>query len=148
MIFFGLGTLLLSLAASSAATAAPPRAHQLDEAYTFAEYLAHFSKSYPNSEEYSHRSAIFYANLEKILKHNEGRINEFGKVVKGYVMGVNRFTDLEAHELPMGYSQAHRDWRDRDGGVLKATVRRLGEKQVYWVSLFCFRWPTYSHLYQ
>ncbi|KAL7486543.1 hypothetical protein ACHAW6_012150 [Cyclotella cf. meneghiniana] len=133
MIFFGLGILLLSLTASSAATAAP-RAHQLDETYTFSQYLTHFSKSYPNSQEYSRRSAIFYSNLETILKHNEGRINEFGKVVKGYVMGVNRFTDLEVHELPMGYSQAHRAWIDRDGGFLKASVRRLGEKHVYSVS--------------
>ena len=147
MIVFRFGILLLPPAAVSAGRIAP-RAHQLDETYTFSQYLTHFSKSYPNSQEYSRRSAIFYANLEKILKHNKGRINEFGKVVKGYVMGVNRFTDLEAHELPMGYSQAHRDWIDRDGGVLKATVRRLGEKQVYWVSLFRCLWPTFCHFYQ
>lgn len=136
MIFFGLGILLLSLTASSAATAAP-RAHQLDETYTFSQYLTHFSKSYPNSEEYSHRSAIFYANLEKILNHNKGRINEFGKVVKGYVMGVNRFTDLEVHELPMGYNKAHRAWSDKKGGQVKATERRLGGTQSYSVSMGC-----------
>jgi hypothetical protein len=134
MIVFSFGILLLSLTATSAGRIAP-RAHQLDETYTFSQYLAHFSKSYPDPKEYARRSAIFYSNLEKILKHNEGRINEFGKVVKGYVMGVNRFTDLEVHELPMGYNKAHRAWINREGGVWKATARRLGGKQVYSVSL-------------
>ena len=136
MIVFSFGILLLSLTATSAGRIAP-RAHQLDETYTFSQYLAHFSKSYPDPKEYARRSAIFYSNLEKILKHNEGRINEFGNVVKGYVMGVNRFTDLEVYELPMGYNKAHRAWRENKGGLVKATERRLGGTQSYSVSLVC-----------
>eukprot|EP00804_Cyclotella_cryptica_P027237 CCRYP_014367-RC/>CCRYP_014367-RC protein AED:0.13 eAED:0.13 QI:57/0.85/0.75/1/0.85/0.75/8/132/854 len=134
MFVFGLGILLLllSLTATSATTDHPPRAHQLDETYTFSQYLSHFSKSYPNPVEYARRSAIFYANLRKIMEHNQGRMDEFGKVLKGYVKGVNRFTDLEMHELPMGYNKAHRAWREKEEGLVKATERMLGGKQFYY----------------
>lgn len=131
--------LLVVITASAATTASiPPRAHQLDEAYTFAEYLAHFNKFYSNPEEYAHRSQIFNTNLKKILAHNEGRMDESGKVMKGYVMGVNGFTDQEMHEVPMGYNKAHRAYMggDRAGGVAMATERRLGGTASYSVGVF------------
>ena len=100
MIVTRLGFLLVALTAASASTT-PPRAHQLEDSYTFTEYLAHFSKNYSDPEEYARRSQIFYTNLKKILAHNEGRMDENGKVKKGYVMGVNRSMDMEVREVPM-----------------------------------------------
>jgi cathepsin L len=138
MIFLRLGVLLAALTAASA-TSTPPRAHQLNEAYTFSEYLAHFSKSYSNPEEYARRSQIFYSNLKKILAHNEGRMDSAGKVKEGYVMGVNRFTDQEVHEIPMGYNKAHKAYRGplEAGGVVTAMERRLDGTASYSVgSLF------------
>jgi cathepsin L len=136
MIIARLGFLLVALTAAAAASA-PPRAHQLHEAYTFSEYLAHFNKSYSNPKEYARRSQIFYANLKKILAHNEGRMDEDGKVVKGYVMGVNRFTDQEVHEVPMGYNKSHRAYRGgvEAGGVVTAMERRLGGAASYSVGV-------------
>ena len=137
MIVFSIAILLVSLTVASP-TNTPPRAHQLDETYTFSQYLSHFSKSYPNPEEYARRSAIFYANLDKILTHNVGRMDKSGKVLKGYVMGVNRFTDLETHELPMGYNKARRAWRDSEAGLVTSAERRLGVTPSYSVSFGCW----------
>ena len=101
--------LLFSVAAVSAAKhdgPAPPRAHQLDESYTFEQYLVHFDKSYDDPDEYERRSGIFADNMKKILRHNEGKMTEAGDVIQGYVMGVNMFTDVESDEVPFGYNKA------------------------------------------
>lgn len=63
-------------------------------------------------------------------------MDEDGKVTKGYVMGVNHFTDQEVHELPMGYNKAHRAYRGpvEAGGVVTAMERRLDSAASYSVS--------------
>ena len=121
--------LLLSAAAVSAASQGPaPQAHQLDDTYSFAQYLSHFDKSYDDPKEYDRRSNIFAKNLQKILRHNVGKMTEAGDVIEGYVMGVNMFTDVETSELPMGYNKAlHPAWRSQLlGGGVSSTERLLG----------------------
>jgi cathepsin L len=138
MIITRLAFLLLTLTTASSNSTAAPRAHELTPTYTFSQYLSHFSKSYDDPDEYARRSAIFYSNLSKILKHNEGRMNEMGKVVKGYVMGVNQFTDLEPEEIPMGYNKLQRVWRgevEHESGLVTAMERRLDGTASYSVSL-------------
>jgi len=89
----------------------PPKAHELDESYTFEEYINHFEKTYADREEYIRRSTIFAKNLDLILSHNQGRLTESGDVTHGYVMGVNQFTDVEDHELPRGYNKMYQpEW--------------------------------------
>lgn len=128
--------------ASSPSTAAsgPPRAHQLDASYTFEQYLAHFDKSYDDPDEYARRSAVFADNLRTILEHNAGRLTPEGDIVGGgYVMGVNRFTDVDqSAELPMGYNKLmHPSWRSQFllGGASRVE-RLLGgsETESYGVS--------------
>ena len=48
-------------------------------------------------------------------------------------MGVNRFTDQAAHEIPMGYNKAHKAWRGNleEGGVVTAMERRLDGTASY-----------------
>eukprot|EP00584_Thalassiosira_punctigera_P026593 CAMPEP_0172578568 /NCGR_PEP_ID=MMETSP1067-20121228/138803_1 /TAXON_ID=265564 ORGANISM="Thalassiosira punctigera, Strain Tpunct2005C2" /NCGR_SAMPLE_ID=MMETSP1067 /ASSEMBLY_ACC=CAM_ASM_000444 /LENGTH=421 /DNA_ID=CAMNT_0013371265 /DNA_START=46 /DNA_END=1311 /DNA_ORIENTATION=- len=121
--------LLLSAAVASASNSggSAPKAHQLDESYTFEQYLSHFEKFYDDPEEYNRRSYIFAKNMDKILRHNEGRMNEDGVVLEGYVMGVNMFTDVESHELPMGYNKAHHPaWKSQLSGAIARTERSLG----------------------
>ena len=43
--------LLLAAAAAAETASAAPKAHQLDASYTFAQYLAHFGKSYADPAE-------------------------------------------------------------------------------------------------
>jgi hypothetical protein len=139
MTVYRLGFILAIITATSATSTAAPRAHQLDDTYTFSEYLVHFSKSYSNPKEYAHRHQIFTANVKKILDHNEGRMDESGKVTKGFVMGVNRFTDQEVHEMPMGYNKKHRVYRGQieAGGVVTAMERRLDGTSSYSVCHPC-----------
>jgi len=123
--------LLLSAAAVSAAShqgPVAPQAHQLDDTYSFAQYLSHFEKSYDDPKEYDRRSNIFAKNLKKILRHNVGKMTEAGDVIEGYVMGVNMFTDVESSELPLGYNKAlHPAWRSQLlGGGVSSTERLLG----------------------
>ena len=47
-----------------------PRAHQLDEFYTFEQYLSHFNKSYKDQDEYVLRKELFNTNMQTILNHN------------------------------------------------------------------------------
>lgn len=63
-------------------------------------------------------------------------MDENGNVIKGYVMGVNQFTDMEDDEVKMGFRRdMHPAWRDqsneKQSGVYKdevsATERKLGE---------------------
>ena len=80
------------------------------------------------------------------MAHNEGRMDENGKVKKGYVMGVNRFTDMEVHEVPMGYNKKHKAYRGNveAGGVVTAMERRLDGTTSYSVGLWCML--PYSYL--
>ena len=122
----------------------PPRAHELTPTYTYKEYLTHFSKSYPSTDEYKRRSAIFQSNLQRILDHNNGRMDENGNVIKGYVMGVNQFTDIEDDEIKMGFRRdVHPAWRDQSNGKqssfdrdeVSASERKLEESSyTYMVS--------------
>jgi len=121
--------LFSAAAAVSAANGPAPKAHQLDDSYTFEQYLSHFDKSYDNPAEYGRRSAIFAKNMKKILSHNVGKMTAEGDVIEGYVMGVNMFTDVATDELPMGYNKAlHPAWSSqlRRGGAVTSTERLLG----------------------
>jgi len=126
--------LLLSVGAVSAAVSGAeyvgvdaPQAHQLDESYTFEQYLDHFDKSYDDQAEYDTRSQIFVRNIKKIMSHNEGKMTEDGDVIEGYVMGVNMFTDVDAGELPMGYNKLmHPAWRTQLMAGASKTERMLG----------------------
>ena len=135
---------LLILSAASVAVAAnnnnssPPRAHELDESYTFDEYIRHHGKDYSDPTEYSRRQQIFEKNLKMILAHNEGRMDESGEVLSGYVMGVNRFTDVDLEELPMGYNKnLHPAWSSQlmthGEDVFATERRRLGGLESYQV---------------
>ncbi len=94
---------------------AAPRAHELDNSYSFEQFISHFGKQYDNPDEYARRSRIFSKNLTKILAHNAGKMKENGDILQdvgGYVMGVNMFTDFEHEEMPMGYNKVmHPSWR-------------------------------------
>lgn len=119
---------------------AAPRAHELDNSYTFDQYLTHFGKRYYNPVEYAHRSRIFSKNLKKILAHNVGKMDENGDILHatgGYVMGVNMFTDIEQQDMPMGYNKMmHPSWRVqlKDGKTLLKTERFLDGSASYSVS--------------
>mmetsp|Transcript_8540 Transcript_8540/g.12477 ORF Transcript_8540/g.12477 Transcript_8540/m.12477 type:complete len:419 (-) Transcript_8540:77-1333(-) len=132
--------LILSAAVSAAAaSSSAPQAHELDESYTFDEYLSHHGKDYSGDpEEYNRRQQIFEKNLKKILAHNEGKMDESGELLNGgYVMGVNRFTDVDLEELPMGYNKnLHPDWSSQlmmhgEDDVLAVERRRLGGLESY-----------------
>ena len=132
---------LLILSAASVAAAAkssPPRAHELDDSYSFEEYIIHHDKEYSDPTEYSRRQQIFDKNLKMILAHNEGRMDESGEVLSGYVMGVNRFTDVDLEELPMGYNKnLHPAWSSQlmmhGEDVFATERRRLGGLESYQV---------------
>lgn len=82
------------------ATAAPPKWHDLDESYSFEQFVVDFDKVYTDDEEYTGRRAIFAANLRTIMEHN-------GKKPKaGHVLGVNEFMDRRLDEIFTGYDKA------------------------------------------
>ena len=127
-----------ALLAAAAAKNSPPRAHELDDNYTFDEYLSHHGKDYSDPKEYSRRQQIFEKNLKMILAHNEGKMDESGEVLSGYVMGVNRFTDVDLEELPMGYNKnLHPAWSSQlmvhGEDVFATERRRLGGLESYQV---------------
>ena len=72
---------LLSAAAAAAVNSSAPRAHELDENYTFDEYLSHHGKDYSDPKEYRRRQQMFEKNLKMILAHNEGKMDELGEVL-------------------------------------------------------------------
>ena len=130
------------VAVAAAAPRRGPRAHELDSLYTFEQYLLHFGKYYNNPDEYARRSRIFTKNLNKILTHNEGKMDENGDIlpdVGGYVMGVNIFTDYEINEIPKGYNKRmHPSWRTQfEGGQhsLLKIERLLSDLSSYSVSV-------------
>ena len=120
------------------AAAAVPRAHELDNSYSFEQYLSHFGKQYDNLDEYARRSRTFSKNLKKILAHNTGKMTENGDILQdGYVMGVNMFTDFEHEELPMGYNKVmHPSWRVQfeERQTITKIERLLGGTASYSVS--------------
>ena len=97
-----------------------PSVDNVDESYTFNNFVAEFGKTY-SIQELARRKGIFEANLRYILDHNR-------KGDKGHVLGINQFTDLEAHELPRGYDKSfHSAW---NGGVMLATDERIATHQL------------------
>ena len=135
---------LISIAAAvfsvSSATDDAPLAHQLNEDYTFEQYLSHFSKSYDDPNEYTRREKLFNKNMATILAHNKGKMTEDGQLLKGgYVMGVNQFTDVDhdSSELPMGYNKLqHPSWKSQFVGLAR-TERKLGEADTQQYSVSC-----------
>ena len=127
--------LILLHTVGSVIASTSPRAHHLNDSYTFSQYLLDFSKSYPPNE-YSRRLQIFQKNLAKILSHNDDiTMDNNGRSKGGYVMGVNRFTDMEEHEIGKGFRRdMHPAWleqllmkrEDHAHGAV-ATERTLGE---------------------
>ena len=94
MKFLALSALLL---AASSVEAKAPKHHELDESYSFSQYVKDFSKSY-TPEEYSRREALFQENLKDILSHNQ-------LLGRTYHKGINHFTDFAADEGHFGYSK-------------------------------------------
>jgi Cathepsin propeptide inhibitor domain (I29) len=45
--------------------------YELDNSYTFEQYLGHYGKTYADTKEYYMRKAIFEDNLNHILQHNK-----------------------------------------------------------------------------
>ena len=77
-----------------------------------------------------------------IMEHNNGKMDESGELVNGsFVMGVNRFTDVDVTtEIPMGYNKAfHPDWSSQImvGDILATERRRLGGLESYQVRDRC-----------
>jgi cathepsin L len=94
--------------------AAAPSLDTVDESYTFENFVAEFSKSY-SDQEISRRRAIFHKNLRHISEHNRKRD-------KGYVLGINQFTDFEPREIPRGYDKSfHASWNGGAGVVASGT---------------------------
>jgi len=130
-----------------------PRAHQLDDSYTFEQYLSHFNKSYNDLDEYARRKELFNKNMQTILNHNKDRMNDQGDILdNGYVMGVNQFTDMDHRfELPMGYNKLqHPAWSSQFVSSVSKTERLLGgiDTQSYSVSvcvLQLFRYIEIAH---
>lgn len=84
--------ILLSLAFSFLATASPPKAHEISEAYSYEDFCFDFHKQAdPNGYR------LFTKNLDAILAHNSNP-------KKTYLMGVNQFTDMDSP--PMGRNNA------------------------------------------
>ena len=139
--------LILLLSAAAVVTSADdnyigleaPRAHQLDDSYTFEQYLSHFNKSYNDPDEYTRRKELFNKNMQTILNHNKDRMNDQGDILdNGYVMGINQFTDFDHRfELPMGYNKLqHPAWSSQLVSSVSKTERLLGgiDTQSYSVS--------------
>ena len=61
---------------------------------TYQDYVKKFNKSH-KIKEFTEREHIYYANLRKIIQHNEKYAN--GDV--SYSMGINQFTDMTHEEF-------------------------------------------------
>lgn len=106
----------------SEVVASPPKHQDLDENYTFEQYLADFHKHYDAEEEYENRRRIFEENLAAILQHNrDSRYN--------YVMGVNHLTDSTARELPLGYNKNEARLRRSKNSISASAERTLQKTQ-------------------
>jgi cathepsin L len=89
------------------AAALPPKWHELDESYSFEDYVIDFGKAYETPHEYQLRQNVFRENLQHILVHNQRQPSTpmAPNRAKGHVLGVNAWTDTTADELPTGYDK-------------------------------------------
>ena len=79
---------------TAAASGAPPKWHQLNDDYTFDQYVEDFRKPYVRgTADFNARALTFKAKLQEIVAHNAGGSSS------SYKMGVNRFTDMTEEEL-------------------------------------------------
>mmetsp|Transcript_7946 Transcript_7946/g.18398 ORF Transcript_7946/g.18398 Transcript_7946/m.18398 type:complete len:204 (-) Transcript_7946:1208-1819(-) len=81
---------VVAVAALVGAKALVPTWENLDESYTFEQFVRDFDKQYDIPSEWAHRKSIFESNLFHILEHNR-----LGMEQHGYVLGVNHFMDLK-----------------------------------------------------
>jgi len=103
------------------AEAAPPS--QVDESYTFEQFLDDFHKSYENQEKYDLRRSVFNENLQTILDHNA--INAIDIKKGGYLLGIGPMMDLRADEVPKGYDKAKPSLMASTARKLAQTTRKL-----------------------
>jgi cathepsin L len=109
------------------AAALPPKWHELDESYSFEDYVIDFGKAYDTPHEYQLRQNIFQTNLQHILVHNRRQPSTpmAPKRAKGHVLGVNEWTDTTADELPTGYDKTFKvSSVSREGATTSRTALR------------------------
>jgi cathepsin L len=87
---------VLSLSLNGGA-AVKPTTDDAIAAYSFAEYVKDFQKTY-SAEEYKVREAIFDAALTSIVATNKAGL--------AWRAGVNEFTDQRSNEVPKGWNRA------------------------------------------
>lgn len=108
-----LGLLLLH----GASAAIPPRSNELDDTYTFDQFLQDFDKHYDTPSEHAKREKIFKANRSMILEHNAAyysKKNTRANLKPSHTLGINQFADLEHHEIHKGYfKQSHAVFRQQ-----------------------------------
>jgi len=75
------------------------------EFVSFEEYLRSYHKSWPESE-LEHRRAIFNTNVQRVQEHNLLATAPSNGL--SYHLGVDAYTDLEAHEVVTGYDKSQR----------------------------------------
>ena len=86
---------LLAMLAVSAVSAKKPKWHELNEKYSFDQYVADFKKPYcpkAHPEKYHARRRAFEDNLRTILAHNAEKAHS-------WKAGVNMFTDMTPQEF-------------------------------------------------
>lgn len=99
---------------------AHPSHNDVDETYSFDQYVQDFAKTYSSPKDRLRREMIFVQNLHAILRHNR----QNGPV--SYKLGVNQFMDMESHELPTGYEKSfHPVWRGQKTPSATAERRQL-----------------------
>jgi cathepsin L len=105
MAVIKLGLLFLAALVVDLTTAAAPKWYQLDESYTFDQYVFDFQKEYKKgSAEWNQRESIFSENLRTILRHNRmgkgkgAAHTENGRGSSLFKMGVNHMADWTAAE--------------------------------------------------
>lgn len=107
-------------------SAAPPTWEELDETYTFEQFVNDFYKSYEyETEEYMARRNIFQSNLGMILEHNSQRSTRTHTRTTGHVLGVNQFMDQHPNELPTGYDKSGRHgWNTKEASQALTETQR------------------------
>jgi cathepsin L len=103
-LFPSVVTAISLIACIKNAAAIPPKWHELDETYSFPDYVRDFGKTYESAHDYLMREDFFHENMRLILEHNNRQTTTMES--GGHVLGVNGWTDTRADELPMGYDKA------------------------------------------